>query len=114
MEINERIRSLRISKKLTQRDVALYTGVTEMSVRCWESGSKNPSMQAIILLSKLYGVSADFLLGVEEKDITLPCDKQEAKLLEDYRALDEHGKSVVAAVCALEKARIDKTNREKK
>ena len=108
MELNERIRNLRMSKLFTQKELGIMVGVSETSVKCWESGTKSPSMQKIISLSKALDVSTDYLLGVSEP----PSDNfnmllsDEKTLIENYRILDKHGKIVVDTVCVLEKKRV--------
>ena len=109
MELNERLKALRIEKPLTQKELGKYLGVSEVSVRCWENGTKNPSMSAIIALANLFHVTTDYLLGVsvdENKD-NLLLSQQESALLSNYRILDRHGKKAVDTLCALEKARVE-------
>lgn len=109
MEFSSRIRSLRFEKNLTQKNVSQRLGVSEVSVRCWESGTKAPSMKAIIALASLFGVSTDYLLGIsgepEKEPILL--NKQESILLSNYRILDRHGRKAVEAICLLEKSRVE-------
>ena len=62
MDVCERMRLLRISKALTRKEVAKKIGVSEQSVKCWENGTKNPSMTALIALASIFGVSTDFIL----------------------------------------------------
>ena len=92
MELGERIKALRLEKSLTQKELGKYLDVSEMSVRCWEYGTKNPSMSAIVALAHLFGVSTDYLLGVavDESRDNLLLNKQEKVLLSNYRVLDKH------------------------
>ena len=112
MELNERIKRLRFSRSLTQKELSEMVGVSETSIKCWESGSKKPSAQKIILLCKAFGVSTDSLLGVnsnntKENDVyNLLLTTSEKILIRNYRALDNHGKTVVETVCELEKKRM--------
>lgn len=112
MELNEKIRRLRLSNSLTQKELSARVGVSETSIKCWESGSKKPSAQKIILLCKVLGVSTDSLLGVSsnntiETDVyNLLLSTSEKVLVSNYRALDNHGKTVVETVCELEKRRM--------
>ena len=112
MELNERIKRLRISKSLTQKELGELVCVSETSIKCWESGAKKPSLQKIILLCKAFGVSTDCLLGVsinystESSMYNLLLTTSEKVMLNNYRSLDKHGKCVVETVCELEKKRI--------
>jgi transcriptional regulator with XRE-family HTH domain len=80
--IADRIKLLREKKEWTQATLAKQLGVTRSSVNAWELGISIPSTQYIVELAKIFGVSTDYLLGVEssatinitglsEKDIQL-------------------------------------------
>lgn len=111
MELNERIKNLRLLKLFTQKELGKIVGVSETSIKCWESGTKKPSMQKIISLSTAFEVSTDYLLGVTSytpnDDVTLDLllNKSEKLLISNYRMLDKYGKTIVETVCELEKRR---------
>lgn len=109
MKLNERIKALRIEKSLTQKELGKYLEVSEVSVRCWENGTKSPSMNAIISLAKLFRVTTDYLLGVSVDEYKDNCllSQQETMLLSNYRVLDKYGKKAVDTLCVLEKARVE-------
>lgn len=109
MSLGERIKELRLEKHMTQRELCKYLGVSEVSVRCWEGGAKNPSMSAIIALSNIFHVTTDYLLGVsvDEKQDNQLLSTQETVLIANYRVLDTHGKKAVDTLCALEKSRVE-------
>ncbi len=62
--IADRIKALREQKGLTQTALARKLNITRSSVNAWEMGISTPSTQYIIELSKIFDVSADYLLGV--------------------------------------------------
>lgn len=109
MELGKRIKALRLERTLTQKELSKYLDVSEVSVRCWETGTKNPSMNAIVALSNLFGVSTDYLLGIsiDENRDNLLLNKQEKTLLSNYRVLDKHGKKAVDTICLIEKTRVE-------
>jgi len=109
MRLGGRVRALRLEKEMTQKELGKYIGVTEVSVRCWENGTKNPSMSAILSLSELFRVSTDYLLGVSVDEVrdNLLLNQQEKVLLSNYRVLDKHGRKAVDTICVLEKARVE-------
>lgn len=110
MDVCERMRLLRISKALTRKEVAKKIGVSEQSVKCWENGTKHPSMAALIALASIFGVSTDFILGIDtKKEKELLMTKQESKLLTNYRKLDTYGRRLVDTVCAMEESRVEET-----
>ena len=47
MEFHERLRAMRLRANLTQKELGEQAGVSVMTVRNWESGAKQPSMQAV-------------------------------------------------------------------
>lgn len=109
MEFNERLKSLRAQASLTQKQLGEIIGVSVMAIRNWESGTKQPSMQAIIALSSALHTSSDIILGIKPDTLLAqsPVSRAEAALLSNYRLLDKHGKKAVETICALEKSRVD-------
>ncbi len=64
-----RLRLLRKSHSLTQKELADRIGCTEQTCRNWESGKNLPETDCLLLLSDLYGVSCDYLLcRIDEKN----------------------------------------------
>lgn len=114
MEFSRILKSLRIRESLTQRQLGEIIGVSVVSIRNWESGTKQPSMQAIIALSSALHTSSDIILGIKQNTllVQLPISRAEEALLSNYRLLDKHGKKAVETICALEKSRVDAAARE--
>ena len=67
MNMGEKLRSLRIEKKLTQKQVADRLGLAISAVSSYESGSRYPSYDALIKLARIFHVSTDYLLGLTDK-----------------------------------------------
>lgn len=66
-------------KKITLTAAARELGVTQPALSSWESERKAPSVEAVIRMSKFYGVTTDFLLGLSQeadprKDWLAPID----------------------------------------
>ena len=66
MKIAERIYELRTEMKISQQKLADEIGVSRRAITFWESGINEPKATYIARLAKFYGVSADYLLGLEE------------------------------------------------
>jgi len=62
LTIGERIRELRVNQRLAISDVVTKTGLSRGSISMIENGKNDPSAKAIIQLSELFGVTADWLL----------------------------------------------------
>ena len=62
--VAERIKYLREQKGQTQADLARQLNITRSSVNAWEMGISVPSTQYVVELADIFGVSTDYLLGV--------------------------------------------------
>ena len=69
-----RLKELRESKGMTQRDFAAEFGVSKGTVGMWESGAREPrTIDEINRIADYFGVSTDYLLGrTEEKEKPTP------------------------------------------
>ncbi len=67
--IPEKIKLLREKKGLTQAELAKQLGITRSGVNAWEMGISVPSTQYIVYLAQLFGVSTDYLLGVDNSAV---------------------------------------------
>lgn len=63
----ERIKELRKEKNLTQSDLAKILNVTQDSISLWEKNKRLPDTPYIVLLAMYFGVSSDYLLGLEDE-----------------------------------------------
>ena len=63
MEAHEDLKSLRENHHLTQEELAERVLVTRQAVSRWETGETQPSTDTLKLLSRLYDVSINTLLG---------------------------------------------------
>ena len=50
-------------KKLTGVEAAEQLGVSQPALTAWENGRKTPTVENLIAMANLYGVTTDFLLG---------------------------------------------------
>ena len=62
MLIGEKLRRLRIARQLSQEQLAEKLQVSRQAISKWELGESMPDTENLILLSKFYGVSIDYLL----------------------------------------------------
>lgn len=67
MNIEEKLKSLRIEKKLTQKQIAERIGLAISAVSSYESGSRYPSYDVLVKLAHIFHVSTDYLLGITNK-----------------------------------------------
>ena len=70
--ISDKIRELREQAGYSQSQLAKKLDVTRSSVNAWEMGLSTPTTQYIVALTKLFHVSADYILGIEaDRSISL-------------------------------------------
>lgn len=61
--LSNRIREIRVARKLSQVDLARLLGVTKQSVSNWENDNIQPSIDMLSKISDVLNVPADYLLG---------------------------------------------------
>ena len=66
MTIGQRIALKRKERSLSQEALGQEVGVSRQSIYKWESDAAVPEIDKLIALSRLFGVSVGWLLGVEE------------------------------------------------
>ena len=62
--MGEKLKSLRIEKKLTQKQVADRIGLAISAVSSYESGTRYPSYDVLVKLARIFHVPTDYLLGI--------------------------------------------------
>lgn len=62
-----RIKELRTSKKLTQKELAETLNISTVSVSSYETGVKTPSLDMMLNIAQKYNVSIDWLCGLSDK-----------------------------------------------
>lgn len=93
--IDERIKELRNKNGLTQKQLAKRVGVTRTTINSWEMAISAPSCNYLAELSKTFGVSADYLLNLDDGikiDISDLSDREQElvmQLVDHFRSLKE-------------------------
>lgn len=78
--IGERLAELRKLNGETQELLATTLRVSVSTVRSWEQEKSSPSHEMLVAICKLYGTSADYLLGLTDYDPSDEHRKQQQKL----------------------------------
>lgn len=79
IDFGQRVRILRDKKGLSQKDLADRLGMPRSIVSTYENGRRMPTYGKLIKLAYVFGVSTDYLLGVENDrilDLSLLNDDQ--------------------------------------
>ncbi len=66
MDYIKRIRDLREDHDKTQQEVADYLGTSQTMYARYERGANEMPIRHLIALCKYYGVSADYILGLDK------------------------------------------------
>lgn len=63
IELDKRLKDAREAKGLSQNYVAEHLNITRQAISKWENGKSMPDLENLIILSTLYEISLDELLG---------------------------------------------------
>lgn len=77
MKLSDKILTLRKRGGMSQEELAEKLNVSRQAVSRWELGSAQPDANNILQISKLFGVTADYLLNDDyDSDNDLPkCER---------------------------------------
>lgn len=67
INLGNKLKTLRIQRQMTLKDVACRVGVSKSIVSAYENGSRRPSYEMLIKVARLFNVTTDYLLGLEQK-----------------------------------------------
>ena len=62
-----KLKEYRKKNHYSQEYVAEYMNLTRQAISNWETGKATPDLDNLVMLSELYGITVDELLGEEEK-----------------------------------------------
>lgn len=63
------LKELRLNRNLTQSELAHKISVSKSMIGLYENNSRMPSPEILLALSHVFGVSVDYLLGVDKKPV---------------------------------------------
>lgn len=108
--IGTRLKEIRERTGMNKKEFADYIGVKYTTYNNYETETREPASDFLILISNRFDVSIDYLLGLQvAKDIThsYPLKSSEYNHIEKYRELDSHGKEIVDYILLKEWERVD-------
>jgi len=89
-----RLREVRKKRGLTQTELGELIGVGKSAICCYEKETRNPTLEAVIEMINVFGVSADYLLGADylvktvdkdNKDTFVAMTKEEIIFIEELK-----------------------------
>lgn len=66
-KFTQRLKELRLENGMTQQYLASLLNIKQQSYIRYEYGTGEPSLQTLIKLSQIFGVSTDYLLGISDE-----------------------------------------------
>jgi len=66
LKFAERLKDLRLSKKMSQRDLAKEINVSQAAIARWENNLQIPNIEIACEIAVYFNVSLDYLVGLEE------------------------------------------------
>lgn len=67
LDLGQKVRRLRESRDWSQAELARRAGVTKSAISTYELGIRTPSADVVCAFAKVFGISADYLLGIAER-----------------------------------------------
>ena len=68
VDFGHRLKNLRIKNDYTQEKLAKRLGLTKSVISAYETGTRMPSYEALITIARIFHVTTDYLLGVENQN----------------------------------------------
>lgn len=93
--LGQRINELRLAAGWNQVDLAKRLNIAKQTVSNWENENIQPSIEMLVRLAKLFGVTTDYLLGLDEiprlsvEGLPVSVVMHLSLLIEDYRGSSE-------------------------
>ncbi|MPN12786.1 HTH-type transcriptional regulator Xre [bioreactor metagenome] len=115
---SERLKELRLEKRLTQEELAEKFYLNKSSISRYERGQQVPELELLKKIADFFGVGTDFLLG--KSDMRIPYKEAPEKTEEDidlwlsktdgYKELPEEEREIISSIAKklLEKHRKEK------
>lgn len=63
MNMGERLRELRLRRKISQEEVARHIGITRSAYSHYEINNRQPIYETLIKLAAYFDVSLDYIIG---------------------------------------------------
>lgn len=67
MKWNDKLKEARIEKGISQQETANRIGISRGCYSNYELGSREPPFEIIVKICNVLGISADYLLGLEDE-----------------------------------------------
>lgn len=103
------LKQLRDREGITQAELSRKLKISPSTVGMWEQGRREPDCEMLKRIARFFKVTTDYLLGNEIEHGENFSD-EETKLIQDYRRLDEDGKTLARGVISRLRGTVGKSN----
>ncbi len=62
----QRLKELRLENELSQNQLSKQLGISQAAINKWEKGIIVPTIDSAAIVAKFFGVSIDYLAGLED------------------------------------------------
>ena len=66
IKFNERLKELRVEQGLSQIQLGKILGVSQRTISSWEADERRPDFETLEKIAKYFGVTTDYLLGLND------------------------------------------------
>ncbi|MBN2879882.1 MAG: helix-turn-helix transcriptional regulator [Clostridia bacterium] len=91
------LRKVRKEHGMTMKDLAVKIGVSESAISQYENDKRQPGYETLIELCRIFNVSADYLLGIEESE-EFSITEEDLELLKIYKTAKQSDKQHINAL----------------
>lgn len=93
MTISQRIFMILKEKRLKQKDLSEYTGISTSAISAWNKNNLNPAADKLSIIADFLGVSLSFLITGKEEHESVSEDI--SQLIKNYNSVDEISKKLI-------------------
>lgn len=90
------ISSLRKQRKMSQSELGERLGIGVSSISMWEAEKREPSLEHLMAMADMFGVSSDFILYGKSDDRKF--SKDETELVDLYMQLPDNRKAEIKGI----------------
>lgn len=62
----ERLQDIRLEKNISRKTLSKLINVSVRTISYWECGQRECNLEQLCILAKVFNISTDFLLGLED------------------------------------------------
>ncbi|MBA4536394.1 helix-turn-helix transcriptional regulator [Bacillus aquiflavi] len=81
--LGERLKELRLERKLTQEQLGKGINVTKVSISGYENGNRTPDTETLQKIADYFNVSTDYLLGRSDNRSRVNSDEEFKNIIND-------------------------------